>query len=102
MNQLTATPFDLTVTKSEITETVVTATKAALNLPPVGTLMRATLGNTVIEFELDKMSASGELTDRVFYGNIMGAGHFGFRSITFWTDVPWTFEILTDDEVDAA
>ena len=102
MTQLTATPFDLTVTKSEITETVVTATRATLNLPPAGTLMRATLGNTVIEFELDKMSASGELMDRVFYGNITGGGHSGFRAMTFWADIPWTFEILTDDEVDAA
>ena len=102
MTQPIATPFDLTVTKSEITETVVTATRATLNLTPVGTLMRATLGNTVIEFELDRMSASSELTDRVFYGNITGKGHFGFRSITFWADIPWTFEILTDDEVDAA
>ena len=102
MTELTATPFDLTITKSETTETVVTATRATLNLPPVGTLMRATLGNTVIEFRLEKQSASSDFGDRVFYGTITGAGHLGFRALTFWAEVPWTFEILTDDEVDAA
>lgn len=89
-----STIFTPTVTEAETTETVVTHIAAKLNLPLAGTLMRATLGNTVIEFRLPKDQIHNPRN--LFVGCIEGEGHDGFLNFQFWHEIPWSFEILDE------
>ena len=62
------------------------------NIPPAGTLMRATLGDTTIVFRVSDRVSQHE----VFSGNIEGGGYDHLREVNFWARIPWTFEILDD------
>ena len=75
--------------------------KGILNQPPVGTRIRATLGETVIvgtvyrhsSYEL--LSVKIDPTPETIYGHLL-------ENFSLWPEAGWTFELLTDDETDAA
>jgi hypothetical protein len=98
-----STVFVPEVTKAErVVETRVAPT---LNLPPAGTLMRATIGLSVILFRLP--SEQYHQPDLAFTG-IIYPGDWnakwattGKYAYTFELASPWTFEILDTPE-DAA
>jgi hypothetical protein len=88
---------------AEIVKEVVTVKH--LVTPPAGTLMRATRGNTTIEFRIP--ARTHFLNENFFTGVIVPADwedHYASSSheaFNFWLADGWTFEILDTPEVAA-
>ena len=100
MTQAIISPYIFELGEKVIREHIEQKTvKGILNPPPVGTRIRATLGETVL------VGTVAQLTDfPMFYLHIdSGKSSYSHTlSISVWVGAGWTFELLEDDEPDAA
>lgn len=79
-------------TKTVTKKTVKMVEAQVVNLPEVGTLIRATLGRTVVYGRL-----KGSFRDKAIGLVVEGADDMGFE-VTFWIIDGWQFEILDEED----
>jgi len=92
-----STVFVPKVTEASVENVVITEATIS-NLPPVGTRLRATLGESVVIGTVRSDHTQGGLLVDFL---LDAEGYHGFRDVTLWLAVGWTFEILDTPE-DAA
>jgi hypothetical protein len=78
----------------------VLAKKKIGNLPPKETRVRATLGKSSLVGTLGNDYTLGGGLVRLYVEPIAGNEDYeGFREMTLWLEIGWTFELLDDEDV---
>lgn len=95
---MTTRIFTPSIEKRTITREVTETVEGITNLPPAGTKIRATVGESV----LVGVIADHESKYEMFYLEVKGGKYAHLNEFAVWLDGGWTFEILDDAKVEVA